>query len=199
MVASQHFCSDSVAVADVQMIRETQVERRLAAILVADIVGYTRQMRSDEVGTLRRLSRSREKFILPLIAEHRGRVVKFMGDGLLVEFASAVDSLSCAIAWQKGMLETDSDTDPQPAFQYRIGINLGDVLVAQEDIYGDSVNVAARLEQIAESGGIILSDDAYRQVAGKVEAAFVDMGLFRSRTLMNRCAFFGFREEARKG
>lgn len=181
------------------MIRETQVERRLAAILVADIVGYTRQMRSDEVGTLRRLSRSREKFILPLIAEHRGRVVKFMGDGLLVEFASAVDSLSCAIAWQKGMLETDSDTDPQPAFQYRIGINLGDVLVAQEDIYGDSVNVAARLEQIAESGGIILSDDAYRQVAGKVEAAFVDMGLFRSRTLMNRCAFFGFREEARKG
>jgi adenylate cyclase len=146
------------------------LERRLAAILAADVVGYTALMGEDESGTLRRLTELRQRLLEPLIAKHHGRVVKLMGDGLLIEFASVVDAVTCATAWQRGV----GDEDPE--LKFRIGINLGDVIVEGEDIHGDGVNIASRLEGLAEPGGICLSDDAYRQVRGKFEAAFDDLG-----------------------
>lgn len=146
------------------------MERRLAAILAADVAGYTALMGADEAGTLRRLTDLRRDFLEPLIDEHHGRIVKIMGDGLLVEFASVVDAVTCAHAWQKAVADQDKD------LQFRIGVNLGDVIVEGEDIHGDGVNIAARLEALAEPGGICLSDDAYRQVKGKTEASFEDLG-----------------------
>jgi adenylate cyclase len=125
-------------------------------------------MGEDEVGTLSALSRIRKDFIEPLVAEHRGRVVKLMGDGILAEFASVVDAVNCAVAWQNGIGEQD--------LQFRIGVNLGDIIIEDGDIYGNGVNVAARLEGLSEPGGICLSGDAYRQVRGKIEAEFEDLG-----------------------
>jgi adenylate cyclase len=146
------------------------LERRLTAILVADVVGYTALMGADEAGTLRRLTELRRAFLEPLIDGHRGRVVKLMGDGLLVEFASVVEAVVCALAWQEGVAVRDT------GLRFRIGINLGDVIVEDGDIHGDGVNIAARLEGLAEPGGICLSDDAYRQVRGRLEVAFDDLG-----------------------
>jgi len=152
------------------------VERRLAAILAADVVGYTALMGADEAGTLERLTGLRQDFLELLVGDHHGRVVKLMGDGILVEFASVVDAVACALAWQAGVAERDG------ALKFRIGINLGDVIVDGEDIHGDGVNVASRLEGLAEPGGICLSGDAYRQAKGKVEATFEDLG---EQTLKN--------------
>lgn len=152
------------------------MERRLAAILAADVVGYTRLMGDDEAGTLRRFTELSAEVLHPLIAEHRGRIVKLMGDGLLVEFASVVDSVACALAWQKDVTKHEADGDKDTRLRFRIGINLGDVIVIGDDIHGDGVNIAARLEGLAEPGGICLSGDAFRQAKGKVEAEFEDMG-----------------------
>lgn len=152
------------------------MERRLAAILAADVVGYTALMGADEAGTLQRLTELRQEILEPLITEHRGRIVKLMGDGLLVEFASAVDSVVCAMAWQEKVATHEADGDRDKGLRFRIGINLGDVIVEGGDLHGDGVNIAARLEGLAEPGGICLSGDAYRQVKGKTEAEFEDMG-----------------------
>jgi len=152
------------------------LERKLAAILAADVVGYTALMGADEVGTLRRMGALRRDFLEPLIGDHRGRIVKLMGDGLLVEFASVVDAMACALAWQNGMAERTAIPEDGEGMRFRIGINLGDVIVEGDDIYGDGVNIAARLEALSDPGGIYLSDDAYRQVRGKVEAGFEDLG-----------------------
>jgi len=150
--------------------------RRLAAILAADVVGYTRLMGADETGTLRRLTELRLQVLEPLIAEYHGRVVKLIGDGLLVEFASVVDALTCAVAWQTNVAEQEAGADEDKRLEFRIGINLGDVIVEGDDILGDGVNIAARLEGLAEPGGICLSSDAFRQVRGKIEAEFEDLG-----------------------
>ena len=152
------------------------MDRRLAAILAADVVGYTRLMGADEAGTLRRLTDLRKKILEPLITKHHGRVVKLMGDGLLVEFGSAVDSVACAIAWQDSVALHGIDRDTGTMLQFRIGINLGDIIVEGDDIHGDGVNIAARLEGLAQPGGICLSDDIYRHTKGKTEAEFEDMG-----------------------
>jgi adenylate cyclase len=152
------------------------LERRLAAILAADVAGYSRLMGEDEAGTLRRLTELRQQALEPLITEHRGRVVKLMGDGLLVEFASVVDAITCAVAWQNGVAEHEAEADEDKRLQFRIGVNLGDVIVGGEDIHGDGVNIAARLEGLAEPGGICISGDAYRHGKGKVEAGFEDLG-----------------------
>ena len=152
------------------------MERRLAAILAADVVGYTRLMGADEAGTLRRLTELREQVLEPLIAEHHGRVVKLMGDGLLLEFASVVDALTCALAWQTAVTERQTAADEDKRLQFRIGINLGDVIVEGDDIHGDGVNIAARLESLAVPSGICVSGDAYRQAKGKIEAEFEDLG-----------------------
>jgi len=147
------------------------VQRRLAAILAADVAGYSRLMGADDEGTLSRLKALRAGLIDPAIARHNGRIVKTTGDGLLVEFASVVDATRCAIAWQAAMGE-----HAETGIQFRIGVNLGDVIIDGDDIFGDGVNIAARLEGIAEPGGICLSEDAFRQVRGKVDAEFFDIG-----------------------
>ena len=152
------------------------MERRLAAILAADVAGYTRLMGADEAGTLRRLTELRQEVVEPLITEHNGRIVKVMGDGLLVEFTSVVSSVACAIAWQANIAKHEADRDAGSRLQFRIGVNIGDVIVEADDIHGDGVNIAARLEGLAEPGGICLSGDAYRQARGKIEAEFEDLG-----------------------
>lgn len=152
------------------------MERRLAAILVADVVGYTRLMGDDEAGTLERLTAIRKQVLEPVITQHRGRIVKLMGDGLLVEFASVVDAVTCALAWQEAVIEREAEGDKEARLQFRIGLNLGDVIVEGNDLYGDGVNIAARLEAQAEPGGICLSGDAYRQAKGKIKVEFEDLG-----------------------
>ena len=155
---------------------EERLQRRLAAILSADVVGYSRLMGLDEAGTLSRLNALRRGFIDPTIAAHAGRIVKLMGDGALVEFASAVDAVTCAIEIQRQLREHDVGRLEANPIQFRIGINVGDIIIEGEDILGDGVNVAARIEGIAEPGGISISEDAWRQVQGKVAANFVDAG-----------------------
>ncbi len=155
---------------------EERLQRRLAAILSADVVGYSRLMGLDEAGTLSRLNALRRELIDPAIAAHSGRIVKLMGDGALVEFASAVDAVTCAIEIQRQLRDRDaraSETDP---IRFRIGINVGDIIIEGDDILGDGVNIAARIEAIAEPRGISISEDAWRQVQGKVAANFVDAG-----------------------
>lgn len=152
------------------------MKRRLAAILAADVAGYTALMGNDEAGTHRRLTDLRRGILDPLIDEHDGRIFKLMGDGLLVEFPSVVDAINCALAWQEGMIEQGTATEEEKRLRFRIGINLGDVIVEGDDIHGDGVNIAARLEGLAEPGGIYVSDDAHRQARGKVESSFEDLG-----------------------
>jgi len=152
------------------------MERRLAAILVADVVGYSRLMGRDEAGTLARLTALRRDFLEPLIAEHAGRIVKLMGDGLLLEFASVVDAVTCALAWQAGVHERGQGVGEEEALRFRIGINLGDVIVEGGDIYGDGVNVAARLEANATPGGICASRAVFEQVRNRVEMDYEDLG-----------------------
>jgi adenylate cyclase len=153
-----------------------RVERRLAAILAADVVGYSRLMGADEEGTLARLKAHRRELIDPKISEHRGRIVKTTGDGILIEFPSVVEAISCAVAVQRGMVEPNAVTPEGNRIAFRIGVNLGDIIVADGDIHGDGVNIAARLEGISEPGGICISEDAFRQVRGKVDAEFGDLG-----------------------
>src|SRR5438552_4886846 len=151
-------------------------ERRLAAVLAADMVGYSRLMEADETGTLARLKTHRLELIDPTIAKHRGRIIKTTGDGLLVEFASVVDAVQCASEVQAGMARRNADVSPARAIQFRIGINLGDVIVEGGDIFGDGVNVAARLEALAEPGGICVSAAVREQVGARLDAAFEDLG-----------------------
>jgi adenylate cyclase len=150
--------------------------RRLAAILAADVAGYSRLMGADEEDTHERLKALRRELLDPRIAEHHGRVVKTTGDGLLAEFASVVDAVRCAVAVQQAMPERNTGVAAEGRIELRIGINLGDVIVEGDDLYGDGVNIAARLEGIAEPGGICISEDAFRQVRGKIEAEFADIG-----------------------
>ena len=155
---------------------EERLQRRLAAILSTDVVGYSRLMGLDEAGTFSRLNALRRELVDPTIAAHAGRIVKLMGDGALVEFASAVDAVACAIEIQRQLRERDADGSEANPIQFRIGINVGDIIIEGEDILGDGVNIAARIEGIAEPGGISISEDAWRQVQGKVAANFVDAG-----------------------
>jgi adenylate cyclase len=159
----------------VYMAKE-RLQRRLAAILSADVVGYSRLMGLDEAGTLSRLNTLRRELIDPAIAAHSGRVVKLMGDGALVEFASAVDAVTCAIEIQRQLRKQDAGGSEADPIRFRIGINVGDIIIEGEDILGDGVNIAARIEGIAELGGISISEDAWRQVQGKVAVNFVDAG-----------------------
>ena len=155
--------------------REAAPARRIAAILAADVAGYSRLVGNDEEGTLARLRVLRRELIDPEIGAHRGRIVKTTGDGLLIEFASVVDAVRCAVAVQRRMAAA-ADEPAERRIQLRVGINVGDVLADGDDILGDSVNIAARLEAIAEPGSICLSAAAYEQVRGKIEIAVDDMG-----------------------
>lgn len=153
-----------------------QVERRLAAVLAADVAGYSRLMGTDEEGTLARLKTVRKALIDPTIAKHRGRIVKTTGDGLLVEFASAVDAVRGAVEVQRGMAEQNAPVPQDQRIEFRMGIHVGDIIFDENDIFGDGVNIAARLEGIAEPGGVCISDDGHRHIRGKVDIVFDDMG-----------------------
>jgi adenylate cyclase len=153
-----------------------RVERRLAAILAADVAGYSRLMGQDEVGTLSRLRTHRRELIDPTVAEHEGRIVKTTGDGILIEFPSVVEAVRCAVKVQRAMAERNAEVPAQRRIEFRMGINIGDIIIEEGDIFGDGVNLAARLEGIAEPGGIWISEDAFRQVQGKIEVEFLDGG-----------------------
>jgi class 3 adenylate cyclase len=157
-------------------MRAERVERKLTAILAADVVGYSRLMGIDEEGTHAALKAILRELGDPKIAEHRGRIFKTTGDGLLAEFASAVDAVRCAVELQHGMSERNAGVSADKLIQFRIGINVGDVLADGDDILGDSVNIAARLEGIAEPGGVCLSAAAFEQFRGKIDIAVADMG-----------------------
>jgi adenylate cyclase len=152
------------------------VARRLAAILAADVVGYSRMMAADEAGTFARLTALRKDFVEPKITEHRGRVAKLMGDGALVEFASVIDAVECAAAIQTGVAERQGSLPADQRIALRIGINIGDVIIVGDDIYGDGVNVAARLEGLAEPGGVCVARNVYDQVKDKVGFGFEPLG-----------------------
>jgi TolB-like protein/tetratricopeptide (TPR) repeat protein len=178
----------------------SNVERKLAAILAADMAGYSRLIGADEEGTLARLRALRRELIDPAIAANCGRIVKTTGDGILVEFASVVDAVRCAVELQRGMVLRNRDAQADGRIEFRVGIHLGDVVVEGDDLLGDGVNVAARLEGIAEPGGIFLSDDAYRQIRGKLDVAAEDLGEQRLKNIAQPVRAYRIRldEGARK-
>ena len=159
------------------------VQRRLAAILSADVAGYSRLMGEDEAGTLAALKAHRAQVVDPAIAARGGRIVKLMGDGALVEFASVVDAVECAVAVQRGMAGRNADVPEDKRIAFRIGVNLGDIIVEGDDIYGDGVNVAARVQEIAEPGGVCLSGTVHDHIKGKVDHAFEDLGEQRVKNI----------------
>jgi adenylate cyclase len=155
---------------------DTRAERRLAAVLAADVAGYSRLMGADEEGTHARLRAHFRELVDPKITEHRGRIVKKTGDGMLAEFPSVVDAVRCASEVQRGMAERNAGAPPERRIEFRIGINLGDVIAEDDDIFGDGVNIAARLEALAEPGGICVSRVVRDQVRDKVDFGFEDLG-----------------------
>ena len=156
---------------------EERVQRRLAAILSADVVGYSRLIEKDEGGTLATLKDRRRTILVPLVTRHDGRIVKVMGDGVLVEFGSAVNAVNCAVELQKKMAEASKGLPEDRRIVLRIGINLGDVIVDGGDLYGDGVNVAARLQAMAGPGAICVSGSVYDQVKRKLDLDFEELGL----------------------
>jgi len=149
---------------------EEPAQRRLAAILAADVAGYSRLMGADEEGTLATLKARRRDILQPLVAKHRGRIVKVMGDGVLVEFASAVSAVQCAVHLQQAMAAANRDLPDDRHIKLRVGVNLGDLMVEGSDLYGDGVNIAARLEELAEPGCVFVSQTVFSHVRGKTAA-----------------------------
>src|SRR5262249_54406948 len=158
------------------MVEIPATVRRLAAILAADVAGYSRLMGADEEGTLERLKTLRRELLDPKIAEHHGRIVKTTGDGLLVEFSIAVDAVRCAVAVQQAMPERNTNVAADNRIELRIGINLGDVIVEGDDLYGDGVNIAARIEALADPGGVFVSNTVHDQVRDRLPFVFEDLG-----------------------
>ncbi len=159
------------------------MERRLAAILAADMVGYSRLMEADEVGVISRQKVHRSELIDPTIASNRGRIVKTTGDGMLTEFGSVQDAVRCALDIQTQMARREADQDDEKRIRYRVGINLGDVIFDGDDIFGDGVNVAARLESLAEPGGVCVSDIVHQLIADRIECPFRDLGSQRVKNI----------------
>ncbi len=158
------------------ILAEERVQRRLAAILAADVVGYSRLIRTDEEGTLAALKSLLEDIVDPKIAENHGRIVKLMGDGVLAEFPSVVDAVRTAAEVQRAVAERNADRSEEQPIVFRIGINLGDVVIDGDDIQGDGVNLASRLEGLAEPGGMCISAAVYDQVRDRIELPFEDLG-----------------------
>src|SRR5262245_23631331 len=158
------------------VMAEERAQRRLATILAADVVGFSRLMGSDEAGTLAALKARRREVLGPLVARHDGRIFKVTGDGVLVEFASAVNAVECAVELQRAMAAANLQQVEDRHILLRIGVNLGDVIVEGGDLYGDGVNIAARLEGIAEPGGVVVSGTAFDHIKNKVKIAFDDLG-----------------------
>ena len=162
-----------------------RMTRRLAAILAADVVGYSRMMGRDENGTLVRFKGHMTERFEPTLARHGGRLVKLTGDGALVEFTSALGALGAAVEFQQAMAEANRDQSTAPAMVFRIGVHLGDLIVEDDDIYGDGVNIAVRLEAQAPPGGIVVSRTVHEAVAGRLKATFEDLGEFQHSRISN--------------
>ena len=162
---------------------DEHAERRLAAILAADVVGYSRLMGIDEAATLAALKASRKELVDGKIAEHKGRIVKLTGDGMLAEFTSVVNAVACAVEIQRGMAGRNAGVPQDRRIEFRIGVNLGDVVVEDGDIFGDGVNVAARLENMAEPGGICISASVREHVGNRLDIAFEDAGEQRLKNI----------------
>jgi TolB-like protein/class 3 adenylate cyclase len=177
---------------------DERVERRLAAIFAADVVGYSRLMGGDEEGTLGALKALRKSVLGPKLTEHRGRIVKTTGDGFLVEFASTVDAVRCALDIQRAMSARNAELAPDKRIEFRIGVNIGDIIVEGDDIFGDGVNVAARLESISPAGGICISDVVHQQVNGRVEACFTDLGEQNLKNITRPVRVYGLALEGNK-
>jgi TolB-like protein len=173
-----------------------RVERRLTAILAADVVGYSRLMGADEEGTLERLKALRRELVDPKIAEHHGRIVKITGDGMLVEFASVVDAVRCAVEVQQVMSERNTGIAAHDRIELRIGINLGDVIVEGDDLYGDGVNIAARIEALADPGGVFVSNTVYEHVRDRLPFAFEDLGEQQVKNIARPVRVYRVRETA---
>ena len=171
------------------------MDRKLAAILAADVVGYSALMEADEAGTFDRLRAGRKELFEPEITRHHGRVFKLMGDGMLAEFGSVVDAVECAVALQRGLAERNASISEDRRFEVRIGINLGEVIVEGDDRYGEGVNVAARLQQLAEPGGICVSEKVSREVEKKL--AFGETAIVFKKARTHREAMDGFYEYLR--
>jgi class 3 adenylate cyclase/pimeloyl-ACP methyl ester carboxylesterase len=167
------------------------MQRRLAAILAADVVGYSRLMGSDEMGTLTSLKSHRRELIDSAIAEHHGRIVKTTGDGMLVEFASVVDAVSCAVNIQRNMVRRNAGIRDDRQIVFRIGINVGDIIIDGDDIFGDGVNIAARLETLCEPGGVCISRTANDQIRDKLSLAFADLGEQAVKNISRAVGVFG--------
>jgi class 3 adenylate cyclase/pimeloyl-ACP methyl ester carboxylesterase len=167
------------------------MQRRLAAILAADVVGYSRLMGADEMGTLTSLKSHRRELVDSAIAEHRGRIVKTTGDGMLVEFASVVDAVSCAVKIQRSMVRRNADILQDKQIVFRIGINVGDIIIDGDDIFGDGVNIAARLETLCEPGGVCISRTANDQIRDKLSLAFADLGEQAVKNISRAVGVFG--------
>src|SRR5262249_27884694 len=174
-----------------------RVERRLAAILAADVAGYSRLMGVDEEGTVAALKALRKSLIDPKITEHRGRMVKTTGDGALVEFASAVDAIRCALETQQAMAARNTDIPQNRRIEFRIGINVGDIIIDEGDIFGDGVNIAARIETLATPGSICLSDNVYQQIKGKLTLDVSDMGEQRLKNIAQPVRVYAVRLDVR--
>jgi len=172
--------------------------RRLAAILAADVAGYSRLMGADEEGTLERLKALRGELLDPKIAEHRGRIVKTTGDGLLVEFASVVDAVRCAVAVQRALPERNAGVGTDSRIELRIGINLGDVIVEGDDLYGDGVNIAARIEALADAGGVFVSNSVHEHVRDRLPFVFEDLGEQQVKNIARPVRVYRVREAASK-
>src|SRR6516162_929894 len=172
--------------------------RRLAAILAADVAGYSRLMGADEEGTLERLKALRRELVDPKIAEHRGRIVKTTGDGLLVEFASVVDAVRCAVAVQQAMPEQNANVAADNRIELRIGINLGDVIVEGDDLYGDGVNIAARIEALADAGGVFVSNTVHDHVRDRLPFVFEDLGEQQVKNIARPVRVYRVRDTAAK-
>jgi len=170
--------------------------RRLTAIVAADVAGYSRLMGADEEGTLVRLKALRRDLTDPKIAEHNGRIVKTTGDGLLVEFASIVDAVRCAVEVQQAVLDRNAETPEDKRIVFRIGVNLGDVIIDSDDIYGDGVNIAARLEALAEPGGICISRMVRDQIRDRLAYAFQDLGEQSVKNIARPVRVYALRPEA---
>jgi class 3 adenylate cyclase/pimeloyl-ACP methyl ester carboxylesterase len=168
-----------------------RVQRRLAAILAADVAGYSRLMGGDEAGTLRALKTHRRELIDPTISGHHGRIVKTTGDGMLVEFHSIVDAVACAVAVQRGMIGRNASVPEDRRIVFRVGINVGDILIDGDDIFGDGVNVAARLEALCEPGGVCISRAANEQIRDKLSLAFADLGERAIKNIAHSIGVFG--------
>ena len=167
------------------------MQRRLAAILAADVVGYSRLMGADEVGTLTSLKLHRRELVDSGISEHHGRIVKTTGDGMLVEFASVVDAVGCAVRIQRSMVRRNAGIPAERQIVFRIGINVGDIIIDGDDIFGDGVNIAARLETLCEPGGVCISRAANDQIRDKLSMAFADLGEQAVKNISRAVGVFG--------